>query len=379
MEQRFDIDDDMKLYRIAFGSLAGVTLSTAQRLLERCGSEANFFTMKEQHLTALAGFSNRMFSDAFRADILERARRELEYVEANKIRPLYFRDPDYPANLLDCEDAPLLLFSLGPCDVNNCQTLGIVGTRHATPYGIGFVKRLVEEIAANVTHPVAIVSGLAYGIDIAAHRAALENGLPTIAVVAHGLNTIYPAVHRQSAVDIVRRGGAIMTEYYTGTAPHPGNFLARNRIVAGLSEGLFVAESAKKGGALVTARIAGTYGRPVFALPGRISDCYSEGCNLMIARNQASLITDPMQIIEALGWETKQADNAQQSLFPQLTDDEMKVMTYLGAHPDMHISTMAVDLNIPHARLNAMLMELEFKELIMRKPGGLYALSKPIQ
>lgn len=378
MDHSFDIENDNALYRLAFGSMAGVTLSTAERLLERCGGEANFFTMKESELSALAGFSNRMFSDAFREDILERARRELEYAEAHNIRLLYFRDPSYPANLLDCEDAPLLMFSLGQCDVNNCQTLGIVGTRHATPYGVSFVKRLVEEIAANVTRPVAIVSGLAYGIDIAAHRAALDNGLPTIAVVAHGLNTIYPAVHRQSAADIVRHGGAIMTEYFTGMAPHRGNFLARNRIVAGLSEGLFVAESARKGGALVTARIAGTYGRSVFALPGRISDCYSEGCNLIIARNQASLVTDPMQIIEDLGWETKPDDNVQQSLFPQLTDDEIRVLTYLGDNPDMHISTMAVDLNIPHARLNAMLMEFEFKELILRKPGGLYALCKPI-
>ncbi len=362
---------DPIIYKMAYAGLRGLLLPVSERLLETIGSEERFFKMSAEELAAVNGFSNRVFSESHRAKLLQRATKEYEYVVSRGITPLYFTDPVYPQRLLQCDDAPLMLYGCGETDLNGVIPVAIVGTRHATAYGVDFVSRLVKRLAEKCRQRVMIVSGLAFGIDIAAHRAALDNGLPTVAVLAHGLNTIYPAQHRSAAVDILRHGGMLLTEYTSADAVHKGNFLARNRIVAGLCDATIVVESASKGGALVTARIAGAYNRDVFALPGRISDRWSEGCNHLIASNSAQLLTDADQLIESMGWAVNE-EQPDPALFVETTEEEQRVIDWLIDHPDSHLNELAVAVDIPHGRLNGLLLELEFKDLVVCKPGARY-------
>ena len=240
------------VYRLAFASLRGITRRLAQEILNRTGSERNFFEASQQELTHRMSCRSNLFAESYRGELLETARREADFIESNSIAALYFTDPGYPSRLAECDDAPLMLYGLGECGMNARHVVSIVGTRHATPYGLDFVDRLIKDLSLKIPDLV-IVSGLAYGIDVAAHKASMKYGVPTAAVLAHGLNTIYPAVHRSVAADMVRQGGILLTDYMSQTTMHKGNFLARNRIVAGLADCLIVAESAEKGGALVTA------------------------------------------------------------------------------------------------------------------------------
>lgn len=362
--------------RMAFASIKGINRSLALNILGKIHSEDNFFRSSERQLSAVMGFAGKIYSDTYRASLLENARQEEDFIRKNKIRTIYFTDPEYPSRLAECEDAPLMLFALGDCDFNACLTVGIVGTRHATPYGLEFTSRLVGELSEKIDGRVAIVSGLAYGIDIAAHKAALQQGCPTVAVLAHGLNTIYPATHRSTAVDIVRTGGALLTDYTSKAAIHKGNFLARNRIVAGLCDCLVVVESAEKGGALVTARIAGEYDREVMALPGRITDRYSDGCNKLIRRDMASLITSADDLIDRMNWPRRAGTGQQKSLFSELSPEESTVVDYLREKSEGRINNMTVDLDISISKLTALLIELEFKGIVTPYPGAKYRLSK---
>lgn len=374
----FASDFQTDIHRIALAMTRGLLPSLALQLVERTGSVANFFNMSESELSALLGFRNRIFSADYRRDILAKAEREAEYIHANNIVPLFYGDDDYPRALAECDDAPLLLYTLGGRAIGPAtRMLSIVGTRHATPYGVDFVNRLVADIAAMCGNDICIVSGLAFGIDIAAHRAAIAAELPTIAVVAHGLNTIYPAQHRSDAVRIIDTGGMLMSEYTSTDAIHKGNFLARNRIVAGLSEALLVAESGEKGGAMVTARLAGAYSREVFALPGRISDRWSRGCNRMIAANAATLVESADDLIDALRWPRTAAACAASAepTLPLLSPEEQRMADYLTTHPDSHLNDLAVELDISPGRLNALLLELEFRNIVIRKPGGRFSLA----
>lgn len=366
---------DPLAYRIAFASLKGINRSLAEEILARIDSEQAFFEASASRLGSLMGFKSRIFEDDYRAALVRKAVTELDFVRAHSIRTLYFRDDDYPSRLADCEDAPLLMYATGACDINRRHTLGIVGTRHATPYGIDFTERLIAALASQLEEPPVIVSGLAFGIDITAHRAALANGLPTVAVMAHGLNTIYPAQHRQTAASIVKTGGLLLTEYTSADPVHKGNFVARNRIVAGICDALIVSESAEKGGALITARLASDYGRDVFALPGRTSDRYSAGCNRLIAANEASLITSPDDIIDAMGWARRPQPGEQQSLFADLSPEEQAVVDYLTQKGEAQISQISIALNQSTGKLLALLIDMEFKGLVLAYPGARYRLA----
>jgi DNA processing protein len=362
-------------YRIAFASLKGVTATLAGEILSRIDSEQAFFEAKSATLGSVMGFRSRIFDDDYRAALLDKAAREVDFIAAHNIKCLYFSEDDYPARLADCEDAPLMLFVTGDCDLNRRHTLGIVGTRHATPYGIAFTERLVTTLAEELEEPPVIVSGLAFGIDIAAHRAALAANIPTVAVLAHGLNTIYPAQHRQTAARIVKSGGAIMTEYSSADAVHKGNFVARNRIVAGICDALLVSESAEKGGALITARLAADYGRDVFALPGRISDKFSAGCNRLISNNEAALVTTPDDIVKAMGWTRKPKASTQQTLFNELSEEESAVVDFLTRKGEAQIGQISIALNQSTGKLLALLIDMEFKGLIIAYPGAKYRLA----
>lgn len=362
--------------RIAFASLRGINRALGLEILARIQSEEAFFEATERQLSSIMGFNNKIFSRDYRNELIEAAKKEYEFIESRKIRTLYFTDEDYPTRLAECTDAPLILYTIGNCDMNECHTIGIVGTRHATPYGIEFTKKLVRDLSETVDGKIVIVSGLAYGIDIAAHRAALQSGCQTAAILAHGLNTIYPSAHRNTAVEIVKSGGILMTDYKSSEVIHKGNFLARNRIVAGLCDGLVVVESAEKGGALVTARLACDYDRDVFALPGRINDTYSAGCNKLISNNQANLITCADDLINNLNWKRKEKINEQKELFEQLNADEETVITYLQDRGEGQINQMSIDLNMNIGKLTSVLIELEFKGLAVPYPGAKYRPAK---
>lgn len=365
------------LHRIAFSSLRGLTPALARAILARTGSEEQFFAMTGEQLSASLGFRNRLFDRAVRDKALAEARDEEIFIQRSNIRAIYFTDPGYPRRLLECDDAPLMLYTLGGCDLNGARFVSIVGTRHATGYGSDFTDDLVRGLAARCADPIVIVSGLAYGIDVAAHRAALAAGLPTIGVLAHGLNTLYPASHRDVAARMIHSGGMLMTDYRSCDATHRGNFLARNRIIAGLSDCTVVAESDSRGGALVTARLAAAYSRDVFALPGRITDRYSRGCNDLIASCVAAVITSADDLITAMRWPVRPAEGQQQELFtdtPALTPEEQAIIDIITDRGDATLGELTARINIPTPRLMGMLIDMEYRSLLSALPGGRYRL-----
>lgn len=369
------LDSDLLQYRIAFASLRGMGYDLAQKILGVLPSEKDFFDIPEKELQNLLQSKVKMTERAYRLEHLEKARKEVDFVTRNNIGITYFTDNDYPSRLAHAQDAPILLYSKGDCNLNATHIVSIVGTRHATAYGKAFCSKFVEELKALVDD-VVIVSGLAYGIDIYAHRAALANAIPTIGVLAHGLNTIYPATHRKDAVDMIHSGGALLTDYMSCDKIHPGNFVARNRIVAGLADCTVVVESAEKGGSLITAGIAASYNRDVFALPGRANDTYSTGCNKLIRNNAASLVTSARDLVSAMRWETRKEtqDVRQMEIFPDITPEEKPIIDYLREHNETHINVLCNALGIPMSQLMSTLIDLEFKSLITSLPGAKYTL-----
>ena len=307
-------------------------------------------------------------------DALHRAAAEMEFVTKNNIRVLTINDADYPQRLCECPDAPLLLYYKGSADLNQGHVINIVGTRHCTTYGQDIVRRLITDLRT-LCPQVLIVSGLAYGIDICAHRNALEQGFETVAVLAHGLDQIYPPHHRKDAVKMLSQGGQL-TEYMSQTEALPNNFRQRNRIVAGMSDATILVESAIKGGGLITCRIAQEYGRDVFAFPGAVGMSFSEGCNKMIRNNTAALITSAEDLLESLGWQTMQQkpEAVERQLFPDLTPEEQQVVGLLQQTNDLQLNIISVKGNIPIGQLTALLFSLEMKGIVKPLAGGTYHL-----
>lgn len=361
-------------FEIAFSKIKGINLSTAGKLLERIDSPEQFFNLPETTLSALSGIDHRLTNTNYRKSLIEEARREVEFVTSKSLTATFCKSQNYPRRLLDCDDAPAMLYSVGDCNLNSIHNVAIVGTRHATAYGIDFVKHLVKDLAQKLDSLV-IISGLAYGIDIAAHRAALENNVPTAAVVAHGLNTIYPAEHRTAAANIVKNGGAIITEYGYNAPIHRGNFLARNRIVAGLSDVVVVVESDSRGGAMSTARIASAYNHEVMAVPGRTIDTYSRGCNDLIAEQTASIIRSADDLITAMNWTSKPMAETQTALNFEITPEQKSIADHIMSHPDHTVNEICIALAIPFNRLSSILFEMEMADLIMALPGGKYSVT----
>lgn len=360
------------LYRLAFATYRNINAEAADRFARKGISPEDFFTHDAGMLRSLTGVRQDFFNDERRKAALNSARIELDFIETNRIGTLYSDSDDFPARLNDCSDAPALLFSLGNVPVRPKHVISIVGTRHCTTYGVEFTRRLVNELA-EMLDDLVIISGLAYGIDITAHRAALDAGITTGAVLAHGLNTIYPADHRKDAQRIIKNGGFLLTEYRSDSPTHRGNFLARNRIVAGIADATIVVESDMKGGAMTTAHIASAYGRDVFALPGRVIDTYSRGCNALIASNTAAVIRDAADLTEAMRWATKTPANAQPEL-PLLNTEQSRVIEFLRTNPLSTVNRMCVDLELPYATLTSILFELEMEGMLSAVPGGRYEL-----
>ena len=309
-----------------------------------------------------------------------RARDEIAWCHDNHVDIRLISDAEYPDRLRHCCDAPLVLFTRGRADLNALHAISVVGTRRCTEYGKDVIGTIVGDLAA-ACPDILIVSGLAYGIDIHSHRAALANHLSTIGVVAHGQDTLYPALHRKDANNMCISNGGVITEFFHGTTPLAPYFLQRNRIIAGISDATLVIESASHGGGLVTARLAQDYNREVFAVPGPVTSPASEGTNNLIRDNKAMLVTSASDIISAMQWDdvaiaakTRHAGAIERQMFPDLTTDEKTITDCLAQHGDMQTNILAIHTAIPIGRLSAMLLSLEMKGIIRPMSGNTYHL-----
>lgn len=309
---------------------------------------------------------------------MKRAEFELKFMQEHQIRAITLNDDDYPQRLRECADAPIILYYKGNADLNQSKIISIVGTRQCTQYGIDLIRRFVSDLRRHCPEML-IVSGLAYGVDINAHRQALAQGYPTVAVLAHGLDHIYPYHHRDTAAQMLNHGG-LLTEFMTQTNADKPNFVRRNRIVAGLSDAVIVIESKSKGGGLITADIAQSYNRAVFAYPGAVGMPCSEGCNNLIRDNVAALISNADDFVRAMGWqdETKRkealSDGIERNLFPDLSPEESSIVKQLQQTNDLQLNILSVKTGIPIGHLTALLFQLEMKGVIRPLAGGMYHL-----
>lgn len=371
--------DSDTVYKIALSMTPGMTAEAVRSLVAQGMSYGEFFTLGMSELQIRLGIGvNGRFQDIDRQEALFRAREEEKFVMRHSIRVLFLFDDDYPPLLREIPDAPVVLYVLGDTDLSAQPVFNVVGTRRCTAYGTSFCDTLISGLAAYYPSAI-VVSGLAYGIDAAAHTAALKNGLVTVAVMAHGLDMIYPAPHRDLARRILESGGAIISEYPSGTRPFQKNFLQRNRIVAGLAELTFVVESEIKGGAMSTANQAFSYGREVMALPGRHNDATSAGCNHLVATSKAHIFTSVGDLMNLMGWRIPTLNNArppQRELFPELQGDMATVYSLLRRSG----SPLAIDAihhatGMPMPSLMAALADLEFEGIVMKLPGARYECS----
>ena len=367
---------DEQIYTLALTRIPGLGLMGAYNLVRTLGSASAIFQHRKELKELLPEVSDKLIKALDCPEAFHRAEEELKYAEKNQIQCITLNDAAYPSRLKECEDAPLALFYRGNAPLNALKVISMVGTRHATTYGEGLCQSFIRELK-ELRPDVLIVSGLAYGIDICAHRAALQHGFATIGVLAHGLDRIYPTAHRKTAIDMMNHGG-LLTEFMSGTNPDRQNFVKRNRIVAGMSDATIVVESAIKGGALITAELAESYHRDCFAFPGRTTDIYSAGCNEIIRNNRASLLSSAEDFVNAMGWNltnNKTKDVIQRELFPELSEEEKKIVQVLHRNPDgIQINTLVVETNIPINRISAILFELEMKGVVRALAGGVYRL-----
>ncbi len=362
--------DSNLLHLLALQNVAKIGDITAKKLINHCGSAEAIFKEKKKNLLNIDGIGSTTISDLFGKYHFEAAEKEFKFIKENNVHCSYFMDTNYPEKLKHCIDGPILLFNSGNIDLNKQRIISIVGTRKITTYGIGFCEQLVEQLA--VFNPV-IVSGFAYGTDITAQKAALKHNLQTIGCLAHGLNQIYPTVHKKYAADIEKNGG-FMTDFWSSSNPDRENFLKRNRIIAGLSEATIVIESAEKGGSLVTADIANSYNRDVFAVPGRTTDSQSVGCNNLIKFQKAHALTNPLDVPYILNWEleSKKKPAIQKQLFVELDDQEKVIYNYLKEHEKQTLDTIAIDCQMPIFKVAGVLLNMELKGVIRPLPGKLF-------
>jgi len=309
---------------------------------------------------------------------MRRAEAEFRFMEEHRIRALTLTSDDYPQRLTECPDAPIIVYYTGNADLNQAKIVSIVGTRQVTQYGQDLIRRFMSELRGFCPQ-VLIVSGLAYGVDINAHRRALENGYETVGVLAHGLDQIYPYRHRDTAAQMLNHGG-LLTEFMTQTNADKPNFVRRNRIVAGMADAVILVESAAKGGGLITAEIAQSYARAVFAFPGNVGQPYSEGCNNLIRDNGAGLISNASDFVKAMGWmdetlrQQANTDGIERNLFPDLSPEEEQVVSLLQQTNDLQLNIITVKTGIPIGRLTALLFQLEMKGVVKPMAGGMYHL-----
>ena len=359
-------------YKIGISLIPGIGDVLAKNLIAYCGGAEAVFKEKRQNLLKIPGIGTITADSVKKQNVLKRAEEEIKFISKHKITTLFFTDEDYPKRLKHCSDSPVMLYYKGNADLNNTKVLSIVGTRSATQYGKNICEKLMTDLADK---NVLIVSGLAYGIDICAHRAALENNLPTVGVLAHGLDTIYPGAHEASARRMMEHGG-LLTEFLSKTKPDKENFPKRNRIVAGMADATIVIESKKDGGSLITADIANSYHRDVFAFPGRIDDVCSEGCNNFIKQNKAAMAQSAKDILYIMGWEEQQKKkNEQPKLFVELSAEEETIVNVLKEKGTVNIDDLCFVSQMAMSKVSSLLLTLEFSSVVKSLPGKMYCLN----
>lgn len=367
------------IYKIAISMTKGVNADVVNRIHESGLSLKDFFEIDSTSLCdALSLPRNKLIQKSTREEALLKAHHEYDFICKHGIKTLYLGDRDtYPYRLAECHDAPTMLYMLGNANLNCDKIFSLVGTRKATPYGANFCKTIIKDLKDRLMD-FTVVSGLAYGIDVFAHTACLDEKLPTVAVLAHGLNMIYPSAHRSIAETIIKSGGALVTEYNSQQKPHRSNFLERNRIVAGLCDATIVVESDIKGGAMSTAQLAFGYNREVMAVPGRITDQMSHGCNHLIRRNKAYLIESAADIMEIMNWSIPdiKIDARQRCFFPDMTIEEELIYNFISkSQNEVSIDEIHKHLGTPIHQLMPTLIEMEFNGIIIKYPGNRYGLS----
>ena len=375
MDQQ-EILNTILLTRLNYFSLAGML-----ELYRKVGSATLIMEHKNDIRDILPDASDKLVSAIKNCDeARSRAEVELEYDLRYGIEPIPMNDDRYPQRLKNCDDAPLMLFYKGNADLNQQRVINIVGTRQCTPYGEDLIRRFIADLK-QLSPRVLIVSGLAYGVDINAHRQALANGYETVGVLAHGLDDLYPTRHRETALRMIEHGG-LLTEFLTQTNADKINFVRRNRIVAGMSDACILVESKSHGGGLITTEISQAYGRDVFAFPGRVGDAYSEGCNNLIRSNGAGLITSAADFVKDMGWQDDatlmraKQQGIERSLFPELSPEEQLIVDILSKTNDLQINLISVKTNIDITRLTSLLFTMEMKGIIKTLAGGMYHLLK---
>jgi len=342
---------------------------TAKKLIARLGSAAAIFKEKRQNLLKIEGIGALKLKGLLDPANFEAAEKEIEFIQNEQLETHYFLDDNYPEKLKHCHDSPILLFSKGNIQLNNRRIISIVGTRKITSAGKAFVEQFIEELSP--LHPI-IVSGFAYGVDIAAHRAAIDHNLQTIGCLAHGFDQIYPKVHARYVDEVLKNGG-FFSDFWSSDKFDRNNFLKRNRIIAGLSEATVVIESAEKGGSLVTADIANSYNREVFAVPGRPGDKYSKGCNNLIKSNNAHLLSSAADLVYMLGWKLEEEIKPiQQQLFIDLDNEEQQIYDHLKEKGKSQLDTIALYCDFPTFKAASILLNMELKGVIRPLPGKLF-------
>lgn len=356
-------------YQIALTMAPAIGPIRARKLIKKAGSAGAVFQMSRSSLERIHGIGPQMSGSLFSSSLLEQAAREMEYLRRYQITAIFLEDEEYPRRLKECPDAPILLYVKGQKHLNAKKVLSVVGTRRASAYGKDLCRNLVLELAAGLEDLI-IISGLAYGIDVIAHRTALDAGIPTLAVLGHGFGTIYPHAHRETAKRILGQG-ALLTDFHSGMGPERNNFLRRNRIIAGLADATLVVESASEGGALITAGLAFSYDRSVLAVPGRVSDARSKGCNRLIKTQIAAMVESAGDVIRELNW----GDENKLRVVPgvqklELNPLEKKIMELISKHQGLRPEELSEYTGIPIHEILASLTSLEIKACISQEPGN---------
>ncbi|MCT7904078.1 DNA protecting protein DprA [Candidatus Ornithobacterium hominis] len=356
------------LYQLALSYTPGIGNVNHRKLIQHFGSARKVWGLEKSEKIKIPGISAKIANAIGDNQYLELAQAELEKGKLKNIKPLEIQSENYPSLLKECIDAPPVIFTKGNVNLNEGKFLAVVGTRKMTSRGRNFIEQLIKELAA---YPITIVSGLAFGVDITAHQASLENHLPTIGVMAHGLNQINPKAHTAVAGKMLETGG-VVSEFSTFHQAEPQNFLRRNRIIAGLSHATIVVESRIAGGAMSTARHANAYNRDVFAMPGRITDEQSAGCHHLIKNHQAFLITEAADVLKYLGFKKEKNQKKQRELFVELTENQSKIYECLKEKAGLHIDEISTSTGLATFQIMPILLDLELKNLIKPLPGKKY-------
>ncbi|OFX80021.1 MAG: DNA protecting protein DprA [Bacteroidetes bacterium GWE2_29_8] len=360
-------------YDIAISFIPYVGDITAKKLIAYCGNAENVFKENKNNLLKIPKIGERVVAGINDKSVFERVEKELKFIEKYNIKVLSYLDEEYPSKLKECEDSPIILYLKGENKFNNNKIISIVGTRKSTEYGSILCKSFVEQIKK---YSPIIVSGLAYGIDVCAHKVAIDNQLSTYGIVAHGLDTLYPSQHKNIVIKMLEEGGGLVTEYPSETKMDKDLFPRRNRIIAGVAEATIVVEAKEKGGALITAYYANNYNRDVFTFPGRVNDYTMKGCNKLIKTNQAHLIENVEDFEYIMRWnENNYKKNIkQQTLFENLSEQEEQIIQFLKDNNEASIDEIVISLNIPISKISSILLNLEFSGLINQLPGKIYRL-----